>query len=159
MTLDADVTLASSGGMRTVPLEEFFLDYKKTVMRPDELLTAISWAVPPSASANLFYKLGRRKGDAITVTGVAVTLGVEDGTCAKARIALGSVAPTVLRARDAEHMLAGHSLTPDLIDAAARSAADQCRPIDDIRASADYRRHTVHVLTRRLVSEAWEQLP
>jgi carbon-monoxide dehydrogenase medium subunit len=158
LSLDAEVTLASHGGERSVPLDGFFLDYKKTVMRAGEVLTAVSWALPEPGAANLFYKLGRRKGDAITVTGVAVTLAAEGGRCTKARIALGSVAPTVFRAKDAEGILEGEALTADLIEAAARAAADACRPIDDLRASAEYRRHTTHVLTRRLLRQAWEQV-
>ncbi len=162
LSLDAEVTLASQGGERSLPLDGFFLDYKKTVLRAGEVLTAVSWAPPEPGAANLFYKLGRRKGDAITVTGVAVTLaagGAAEGRrCTKARIALGSVAPTVFRAKDAEAMLEGETLTAESIEAAARAAADACRPIDDLRASADYRRHTAHVLTRRLLRQAWEQI-
>ncbi len=158
LSLDAEVTLASHGGERSVPLDGFFLDYKKTVMRAGEVLTTVSWTPPEPGAANLFYKLGRRKGDAITVTGVAVTLVAEGSRCTKARIALGSVAPTVFRAKDAEGILEGEALTADLIEAAARAAADACRPIDDLRASAEYRRHTVHVLTRRLLQQAWEQV-
>lgn len=158
LSLDAEVTLASQGGERSLPLDGFFLDYKKTTLRPGEVLTAVSWAPPEPGTANLFYKLGRRKGDAITVTGVAVMLAAEGGRCSKARIALGSVAPTVFRAKDAEAMLEGEALTAESIEAAARAAADACRPIDDLRASADYRRHTVHVLTRRLLRQAWEQV-
>ena len=62
------------------------------------------------------------------------------------------------RAKAAEAMLTGEILTPDLIDAAARQARDESEPIDDVRASADYRRHGVHVLTRRLLTQAWERL-
>jgi CO/xanthine dehydrogenase FAD-binding subunit len=68
------------------------------------------------------------------------------------------VAPTVKRATAAEAMLSGQALTPELIDAAARQAVDDVDPIDDIRASAEYRRHCVHVLTRRLVTQAWQTL-
>jgi carbon-monoxide dehydrogenase medium subunit len=157
LSLDAEVMLASHGSERSVPLDGFFLDYKKTVMRAGEVLTAVSWTPPEPGAANLFYKLGRRKGDAITVTGIAVTVVAEGGRCTKARIALGSVAPTVFRAKGAEGILEGEALTADLIEAAARAAADACRPIDDLRASAEYRRHTAHVLTRRLLRQAWEQ--
>lgn len=156
LSLDADVTLASHKGERSVPLDSFFLDYKKTAMRADEVLTAVSWTPPDPGAANLFYKLGRRKGDAITVTGVAVTVVAKGGRCAKARIALGSVAPTVFRAKDAEGILEGEVLTDELTEAAARAAADACQPIDDLRASAEYRSHTAHVLTRRLLRQAWD---
>ena len=79
LSLDADVTLASVAGTRTLPLDEYFLDYKRDVRRPDELITRISWARLPASSVNTFYKLARRKGDAITVTGVALTLCVAGG--------------------------------------------------------------------------------
>ena len=158
MSLDAEVVLASRSGARTVMLDEYFLDDKEDVRRPDELITKISWKRPEARWANSFYKLGRRKGDPITITSVAVTLAVADGRCSRARIALGAVAPVVRRAKKAEAMLEGETLTPLLIDAAARQAVHACSPIDDLRASAEYRRHTVHVLTRRLVSQAWERL-
>ncbi len=158
MTLDAELTLVSAQGRRTVPLDGFFTGYKTDQRRAGELIAEISWKALPQRHCNLFYKLARRKGDAITVTGVAVTLVADKGRCTRARIALGAVAPTVFRAREAEAMLEGQALTPALIEEAARKATDASRPIDDIRASADYRQHSVHVLTRRLVSEAWERV-
>jgi CO/xanthine dehydrogenase FAD-binding subunit len=157
LSLDAELTLAGKDGSRTVPLADFFLGYQENLRRPDELVTKISWDAPKPKSANLFYKLARRKGDAITVVGVAVTMASEGGTCTKARIALGAVAPVVKRARAAEAQLEGEALTPDLIEAAARQAVEESSPIDDLRASADYRRHGVHVLTRRLLTQAWER--
>jgi len=158
LALDAEVTLTNAEGARVVPLSDFFLGYKKMDKRPDELLTQVAWPVPPANAANLFYKLARRQGDAITVVGLAVTLAVEDRRCSHVRIALGAVAPVVKRAVAAEAMLAGEILTPELIDAAAHRASDEAEPIDDVRASADYRRHGVHVLTRRLLTQAWERL-
>ena len=158
LTLDAELTLASASATRTLALDDYYLGYKQDARRPDELITRISWPRLPESSANTFYKLARRKGDAITVTGVAVTLSVADGTCTRARIALASVAPVVRRVKEAEAVLEGHALTPALIDAAAEAAAHTCTPIDDIRASAGYRRHTVEALTRRLVTRAWDRL-
>ena len=158
LALDAALTLASAAGTRTLALDDYYLGYKRDARRPDELITRIAWPRLPQQSVNSFYKLARRKGDAITVTGVAVTLTVADGRCTRARIALGSVAPIVLRAKQAEALLEGHVLTPALIDEAAEEAGAACSPIDDIRASADYRRHTARALTRRLVAQAWERL-
>jgi carbon-monoxide dehydrogenase medium subunit len=157
LSLGAELTLTGKGGSRTVPLADFFLGYQENRRRPDELVTKISWDAPKLGSANLFYKLARRKGDAITVVGVAVTLAAEAGKCTKARIALGAVAPVVMRAREAEVLLEGEALTPDLIEAAAGQAVAESSPIDDVRASADYRRHSVHVLTRRLLTQAWNR--
>lgn len=158
LVLDAEVELASRSGMRRVPLHEFYLDYKRDARRPDELVTAIRWPVPSQGSHDTFYKLARRRGDAITVVGVAVALKVTDGTCRRARIALGAVAPMVKRAIAAERMLEGEPLDDALVDAAARRAVEESNPIDDVRASADYRRHCVHVLTRRLLNEARARL-
>ena len=158
LSLDADLTLASVAGTRTLPLDEYFLDYRRDVRRPGELITRISWPRLPNPSVNTFYKLARRKGDAITVTGVALTLAAADGVCTRARIALGAVAPTVLRARKAEALLEGRALTPARIHEAAAAAAAASRPIDDVRASADYRLHAVEALTRRLVAQAWLRL-
>ncbi len=158
LVLDAELELASVSGTRTLALDDYYLGYKQDARRPDELITRISWPRLPENSANTFYKLARRKGDAITVTGVAVALSVADGTCTRARIALASVAPVVRRVKEAEAVLEGQTLTPALIDAAAEAAASTCTPIDDIRASAGYRRHTVEALTRRLVTQAWDRL-
>ena len=158
LSLDADVTLASVDGTRTLPLGEYFLGYKRDVRRPDELITRISWPRLPKPFVNTFYKLARRKGDAITVTGVALTLAAAGGVCAKARIALGAVAPIVFRARKAEAVLEGRNLTPALIGEAAAAAAAATSPIDDVRASAEYRLHTVEALTRRMVAQAWSRL-
>ena len=158
LSLAADVTLASVDGARTLPLDEYYLDYKRDVRRPDELITRISWPRLPASSVNTFYKLARRKGDAITVTGVALTLSAAGGICTRARIALGAVAPVVFRARKAEDLLEGRALTEALIDEAAAAAASASSPIDDVRASADYRLHTVEALTRRMVAQAWRQL-
>ncbi len=158
LSLDADITLASAAGTRTVMLEEYFLDYKQDVRRSDELIVRISWPHLPENSSNAFYKLARRKGDAITIAGVAVTLSVQNGVCALARIALGAVAPVVLRARKAEAILVGAPLTPERVNHCAIEAAAACSPVSDIRASADYRRQMIEVLTRRLVSQARDRL-
>ena len=158
LSLDADVTLASVAGTRTLPLDDYFLGYKRDVRRPDELIIRISWPRLPQPFVNTFYKLARRKGDAITVTGVALTLAAAGGVCTKARIALGAVAPIVFRAREAEALLEGRALTPALIDEAAQAATAASSPIDDVRASAEYRLHTVEALTRRLVAQARDRL-
>ena len=158
LTLDADVTLASISGTRTLPLDRYYLDYKRDMRRTDELIIRVSWPRLPKPVVNTFYKLARRKGDAITVTGVALTLAAAEGVCTRARIALGAVAPIVLRARKAEAVLEGRAPTPALIDEAAAAAAAAASPIDDVRASADYRLHAVEALTRRLVAQAWDRL-
>lgn len=158
LALDAEVTLSSRSGSRALPLSEFYQDYKKMARRADELLTEVSWPQPAANAGDAFYKLARRKGDAITVVGVAVALRLENGKCHDVRIALGSVAPVVKRALAAEKLLEGGALTAEAIEAAARMATEEVRPIDDIRASAGYRSHCVHVLTGRLLTQIGERL-
>jgi len=158
LSLDAELCLASAAGMRSIPLDEFYSGFKKNKRNRDELITGLSWAAPGPNTANRFYKLARRKGDAITVVGVAVTVTRDGDKCSDARIALGAVGPTVFRAKEAEAMLNGETPTTELIDTAAQKAMDQSSPIDDLRASGDYRRQMVQVLTRRLLTEAWQAL-
>jgi len=86
MALDAEITLTSANGSRTVPLAEYYTGYKQDIRAKDELITAVSWDRPAPNSANSFYKLARRVGDAITVTGVATSLTMDGTTCTKARI-------------------------------------------------------------------------
>lgn len=153
LALDAEVTLASSKGRRTVPLHGYFTGYKKDLRREDELVVEIS--CPRRQAANNFHKLARRQGDAITVVGVAVAMRRENGVCRGPRIALGAVDPFVRRAEEAEGILEGQELTSDLLDQAAEAVV--CTPIDDIRASAAYRRHEARVLVRRLLERTWEE--
>jgi len=152
LVLDAEVELTSRSGTRYVPMEAFIVGVRKTARRPDELITAIRFPVPPANSASAFHKVGLRKADAISVLSVAVWVERDAaGVCRKARIALGSVAPTPIRVRAAEDCLTGQPLTPALIQEAASLAAEAARPIDDLRGSAAYRQRVVEVVTRRLL--------
>ena len=158
LSLDAELTLTSRSGSRVVALADYFTGYKQDVRQAGELITKMAWNRLPTHAFNTFRKLGRRKGDAITVTGVAVTLVVEDGICQKARIALGAVGPTIFRAKLAEALLEGQPVSKALIDTAARQAVLESSPIDDVRASADYRLHTIQTLTRRLLIQAYSRI-
>lgn len=158
LTLDAILTLESTQGVREVPLSEFYTGLKQDVKKSDELVTKISWNRPPEGAANRFYKLGLRKGDAITVVGVAVLLTVVDGICRKARIAYNSVAPVVKRSTSAEAMLEGQALSEELINEAAIQSVKDTSPISDIRASSEYRAHCTGVLVRRLLVDSWTSL-
>ena len=156
LSLDANVTLASAAGLRILPLSRFNLGYKQTALKPGELMTQISWPQPARGTVQLFYKLGLRKGDAISVISAAVSLTLKQMVCTHARIALGSVAATVVRAERAEALLLGRELNEKLIGEAAELAADASAPIDDLRASKEYRLHTARVLVRRLLRQAAE---
>ena len=110
LSLDAEVTLTSARGSRGLPLDGLFTGFKASVRAADELIPEIAWPAPAANSVNLFYKLGLRKGDAISIVCLAVTVAAEAGACSRVRIALGAVAPTVIRANAAEDMLVGQVL-------------------------------------------------
>lgn len=154
LSLDAEVTLTGPAGSRTLALADYYTGYKTDRREPGELIARVSWPVPDQGRFGSFYKLARRKGDAITVVGVAVSLGLAKGRCDGVRIALASVAPAPMRALAAERLLEGQQPTPDLVAAAAAAAADECSPIDDVRATGAYRRHMVGVLVARMVNRA-----
>jgi xanthine dehydrogenase FAD-binding subunit len=158
LSLDADVELTAKGRVRRVKLADYFLGYKTDVRRSDELITAVFLPKLANRHLNRFFKLARRHGDAITIIGIATTVAIQDGACHTANIAIGSAAPFPMRAKRAEALVLGTPLSRDTIEAAADQAMQECSPIDDVRASADYRREMVRVLTRRSLTLALEQL-
>jgi carbon-monoxide dehydrogenase medium subunit len=162
LALGAEVELVSQSGTRWVPLDEFMVGVRKTLIQPDELMRTIRWLKPPERSAGAFYKVGLRKADAISVLSVAVMLACDlDGRCTLARIALGALAPRPLRASEAENALLGQPLQAEGIAEAARLAAEATRPISDIRGTAAYRKRVTEVTVRRLLAQAagaWETI-
>ena len=159
LALDAQVQLASVGGSRTVPLTDFFTDYYETVLRPDELLTAIRVPIPQPHTGSAHVKFLPRTADDYATVGVAATVQVDPatGTCQDCRIALGSVGSTPLRARQAEGVVRGQRLTPELLREAGAVAQQQTDPISDTRGSADYKRAMAGVFVRRALEQAWQQ--
>ena len=150
LALDASVKLESAGNAsRVLTLEEFFQGVRQTALRSDELLTSIEIPQPDASDQAYYYKLGKRKADAIAIVSVAIVLRRESDQVQHVRIALGAVAAVALRAHEAEAKLLGHELSASSIDAAAAAAAAEASPIDDFRASAAYRRRMVEVLVRR----------
>jgi carbon-monoxide dehydrogenase medium subunit len=149
MALQASVTLRSLRGERSVPLAEFYTGVRRTVLQPDEMLTEISFAAPPAGTRSQFVKFALRRAQAISVVNAAVVAEWSDGRVKRAAIALGSVAPTVIRTPRAEAELIGKRLTPEVIDRAGETAASEARPIDDLRGSAAFRREMVRVCVAR----------
>jgi carbon-monoxide dehydrogenase medium subunit len=147
MALGAMAHIAGPAGERQVSLDAFFTGPGRTVLAPGELLVSV--ALPALRGGSLYLKQAPRACMDIAVVGVGLALELEDDACRRARIVLGAVAPTPLRATGAEAELAGGDLSPERIARAARIAAHEAQPIDDVRGSAWYRRQMVEVLTRR----------
>ncbi len=149
MALGARVTLRSLRGERVVPLHDFYLGVRRTVMEPDEMLVDIAFPALRPDQRGTFIKLGLRRAQAISVVNVAVVLTLDGERIRAATVTLGAVAPTIIHATRAEQFLAGQRLDEAVFAEAASLAAADARPIDDIRGSAAYRREMVRVLTLR----------
>ncbi len=155
LALDASVTLLSAArGERTLRLQEFLRGFRRVDMADDELLMRLSFPIPGDNQEGAYIKLGLRRAQAISVVNVAVVIEREgpEAPVTRAAIALGAVAPVVVRAAAAEVALVGRPLHEGIADAAAL-ARTACAPIDDIRATADYRLAMVETLVARALRQ------
>jgi xanthine dehydrogenase iron-sulfur cluster and FAD-binding subunit A len=149
VALGASVTLQSVHGTHTVPLKDFYAGGRKTAMQPDEMLVDISFPAMTATQRGTFIKLALRRAQAISVVDVALILDFEADAVRSASIALGSVAPTIIHASEAEEYLAGKPLSDEVIHEASRLAMNASKPIDDVRGSAAYRLEIVRVCSLR----------
>ncbi len=156
LVYEAEVHLISQKGERRIPLESFFLGPGETALEQKEVLKEILLQPPPPNSRGAYLKLGRRKAMDLAVVNVAVllTLNPKTGICERARIALGAVAPTPIRVREAENIIEGNQLNDELIRKAGEMAKHTCSPISDIRASSEYRREMVGVLVEKAIRQS-----
>ena len=153
LILDARAEMVSPRGLRTVPLDEFFIGPGQTVMSKDEFLAALFVPTQPKGAVAAYMKQSARRAMDLAVVGVGVLLARE-GNGLQARIALGAVAPTPLRAVQAERLLEeAIELDGKLISQAAELVAQEAEPINDVRASAVYRREMARALTERAVRQ------
>jgi len=153
LTLDAEVIVATPEGDKTIPITTFFCGPAQTVMKSNEILKEIRLKKPVHPSAGCYLKLRRRKAVDISLAGVAFQAEVDASgqMLEQVRIALGGVAPTPIRVPDAEACLQGLSIDEALqkIDICSEAAVSTAKPIDDVRASADYKRTVVNVFVQR----------
>ena len=156
IALGGRLVLASPMGRREVPAEEFFTGPKATVLRPGELLVEVVFGPAALAGRSAFRMIGQREGQAISQVNVAVWLRAEGGRMAEVRAAAGSVAPTPVRLAAAEKLLRGQAWSQGLGREAGQAAAEEVRPIDDVRAPAAYRRLLTAALLREALAEACE---
>jgi len=151
LAMDSKVKTVSRNGDNVVPLEDFFTGPNNTILNKGEILTEIIVPEDIERFEGLYLKFGPRKAMDIGIVNVALLLDVDSKTkiCRSARIALGAVAPTPIRAKQAEALLSGKNLAPGLISEAAETASSETNPISDFRASADYRRELVKALIKK----------
>ena len=155
IALNATAKIVGASGERTVAMEDFFRGPGQSVMTADEILTAITIPETPARLVGEYMKFSPREMMDLAYVGVAVTYTLgEQERCEGVRIVLGAVAPTPIRARKAEAMVEGQILTEALADKAGQIAAEESKPISDVRSSADYRRAMVGAMTKRALLNA-----
>ena len=147
IALDASVSLIGPAGERQIALADFFTGPGKSALQPGELLKEIT--LPPPVGKTVYLKHSPRAYMDIAIVGVAVRIQMNGAICREARVVLGAVAPVPLRAHQSEEVLAGQTLTEERILQAAKTAGEECSPIDDVRGAAWYRRRMVEVLLKR----------
>jgi len=156
LALDASLTLRGPKGEREVGIAEFLLGPGRVALEPGEMLTALWLPLPAPGTGSAFLKLARVTAD-LAKASVAVMLRRDRDCVIEARLAFGSVGPTVLRTPDAEAVLAGEGFSPELALAAARRAAEAIAPIDDVRSTAAYRKRAAVALAHDALLTAWER--
>lgn len=156
ISLNATVKLTGTNGERLVAMEDLFMGPGKTVMTQGELITEVIIPDQKMTGSN-YIKFGLRKSGALAVVGVAVAVQVENNVIKDARIALGAVAATPVRAKKAEAFLKGKKVSDEVLAEAGLIASGECKPISDIRASAEYRTDLVRVFTKRALRKAIDE--
>ncbi len=156
IALDTTVKIVGSKGERTLPLEDVFKGPNQTVLEHDELIT--EFVIPDdSFTGSTYIKFGLRASGALAVVGVAAAVKMEGDIIKDARIVLGAVSPVPVRAKQAENFLKGKQAGEELFAEAGVIASGECRPISDIRASAEYRKDMVRVYTQRALQKAFNE--
>ena len=158
LVFDARARLVRKESERVIPLREFFISPGKTKLESGELIHSVIFQRLSGAWGASFQKMGKRNGMAISIVSVAVAVVLDSSNKIEdARIALGSVAPTVTRSAEAEKMLVGQQADSEVIKEAANVIQADIAPINDVRSTAKYRRHAASVLTRRALIQSIEQ--
>lgn len=155
LVADAQVDIASADGGRSVPINELFTGPGQTVLKPGEIITQFRLPSPASGSHYIKHKI--REVMDLAFIGVASAVNIDNGTITDARIGLAAVAPTPIRATEAENLLKGKEITSELLEQAGEAAATATSPISDLRCSAEHRREMVNVLTKRTLQLALDR--
>jgi len=156
LVLDATVNIASRKGKRTVPIREYFAGVKKTTLANNEMVTSIDVPTPPEGSRGSYLKARRTVGEDLCVVGVGGLVTTSGKTGKRVRLAYSSVAPTPVRAFEAEKIFEKAKPVDELLEEAMPIVRKTVSPISDVRGGEEYRANLVEVLTRRLVRRLWE---
>lgn len=156
LVLDASVNIAGRKGKRTVPIREFFAGVKKTILANNEMVTSISVPTPPNGSVGGYVKARRTVGEDLAVVGVGAVVTPIGKGGRNVRLAYASVAPTPVRALEAEKVFESNKPLDQLLDQALSIVRKTVSPISDVRGGKEYRVNLVEVLTRRLIRRLWE---
>jgi len=153
--LEAKAKINGPNGERVIALEEFFIGPGENALQADEILTEIQIPNPPPHTRGVYLKLPARTMVDLAVVGVAVVVTLDDKerSIVDAKIVLGAVAPTPVRARQAEDIIKSKAISRELIEKAAEAAAGEAKPISDLRGSASYRKKMVNTLTKRAIRQ------
>lgn len=153
IALGASVKLVGANSERELPLEDFFTGPNRSVIAGDEIMTEIIIPDQPTTGST-YMKFGLRRSGALAVVGVAASVVLEGDVLKDVRIVLGAVAPIPMRAVNTENTVRGQKVSEELFEQAGQAAAQECKPIQDIRGSVEYRRDLVRVFTRRSLLRA-----
>jgi carbon-monoxide dehydrogenase medium subunit len=156
IALGAKVKIAGPQGEKVIPLEEFFVGAKKSVLQKDEILVEIQVPEQPENTRGIYYKFSKRGEGDLPIVGVAVVMTLDSNKeiCQDIKIALGNVASTPMRAYQAESLLRGMKIDDALIDSCVQAAADEANPRKSYRASVEYKKAMVKVFTKKAICEA-----
>ena len=159
IALGTQVAIINGADGRTVALEDFITNVGKTILAPGELVEELRIPELPPNSAGTYIKYAQRGAKALGICNVAAWISMEDDTCVDARICLGAVGQTPIRAVRAEAVLKGQPFTPERVEEAGRLVSEEARPRSSVlRGSAEYRKEMVGVLTRRALQGSREQI-
>ena len=154
LVYEARCVIQGTNGGRTIPVEKMFRGVRKNALKKGEVLTEICVPVPPAGVKGTYYKFALRRAMDLAVVGLGVLVQTRKGSFDEVRIALGSVAPKPFRAKNAEKILTGKKIEDAVIREAAQTAAAQCAPISDLRASKEYRIELVKELIYKGIKES-----
>ncbi|MEO8457966.1 MAG: xanthine dehydrogenase family protein subunit M [Chloroflexota bacterium] len=157
LAFEATAVIVGRTAQRSLPLSNFFVGPGRTALKPGELLAELRLPAPPTGTTSAYQRHTPRKQMDIAVVGVGVALTIVGGKITRARVSLGAVAPTPIRAPKSEAALEGQSPNDATFAGAAEIAASEASPIADVRGSADFRRHLVKVMTARMLARAAER--